>query len=143
MREVEFVVYGEPIAQGSKTLGHTKPKQGADGEMIPAQAFMREANAAKLRWWRRAIRDEAKLHKVGWVKQSPVVVELTFMHASTKNRPVGFKPTAPDLDKLCRGVLDALQQAGLLVDDAQVVKLLAQKVYGSTPGVRVRVREAR
>ena len=130
-RSVEFVVYGDPKAQGSKSLGHTKT----------GQAFMREANAAELRLWRRAVRDEAKARRVGWAKQAPIVVELTFMFRATRDKPIGFKVTAPDIDKLCRAVLDSCTDAGMWTDDAQVVKLLAQKVHGSTPGVRVRIRD--
>lgn len=42
-----------------------------------------------------------------------------------------------DTDKLARLILDALQSAGVLVDDAQVVELTARKAYvdpAETPG---------
>jgi len=57
-------------------------------------------------------------------------------------------PTLPvrrqtgDVDKLARLVLDALQNAGVLVDDAQVVELTARKAYpsdGVVPGIVVRL----
>jgi Holliday junction resolvase RusA-like endonuclease len=68
-----------------------------------------------------------------------------------------LKPTAPfyptnlrtgDVDKLARLVLDALQDAEVLPDDAQVVELLARKAYADDqrtpdalthPGLRVRI----
>ena len=133
VREVEFVVYGDPKPQGSKSIGHTRN----------GQAFMREANANEVRRWRRMVRDEARAVAVGWTKQAPLTVELTFMFSGTRDHPIGFKATAPDIDKLCRAVLDACTDAAMWTDDAQVVKLLAQKVHGLTPGVRVRIRDAR
>jgi crossover junction endodeoxyribonuclease RusA len=50
----------------------------------------------------------------------------------------------PDLDKLCRALLDSLTAAGVVKDDAQVVWLDAIKVYATfeTPCARVRVEAA-
>ena len=48
---------------------------------------------------------------------------------------------APDLDKLVRCVCDAITDAGLWRDDAQVVTLHAAKRYGRIPGVRITVIE--
>jgi len=52
--------------------------------------------------------------------------------------------TAPDLDKLARGVLDALTRV-LWVDDSQVIELVARKDYAGVddaPHVDVRVEPA-
>lgn len=63
---------------------------------------------------------------------------------SVKKRP---HPTvAPDLDKLARGVGDALKQAGVYKDDAQVVVIQATKQYASdekdlSPGAWIVVSE--
>ena len=47
-----------------------------------------------------------------------------------------FRAQRPDVDKLTRAVLDAL--TGIVyVDDCQVVSLLAQKEWGTSPGVHV------
>jgi crossover junction endodeoxyribonuclease RusA len=53
------------------------------------------------------------------------------------------EPTVmPDLDKLVRCVCDALTDAGVWKDDAQVVQLIAAKRYAkSQPGVRIQVQE--
>jgi crossover junction endodeoxyribonuclease RusA len=45
----------------------------------------------------------------------------------------------PDLDKLVRAVLDALSEAGVWRDDAQVVSVVARKAYGSAPGLTVEI----
>jgi crossover junction endodeoxyribonuclease RusA len=46
----------------------------------------------------------------------------------------------PDLDKLCRALLDGLTAGGAWSDDAQVAFLTAQKTYGQ-PGCRVTIKE--
>jgi Holliday junction resolvase RusA-like endonuclease len=53
-----------------------------------------------------------------------------------------FPATRPDLDKLCRAVLDGLTSGGAYGDDAQVTVLTAEKVYASetrAPGCTIRV----
>jgi len=47
----------------------------------------------------------------------------------------------PDCDKLARGAIDALGEAGVWRDDAQVAELVATKAYAERSGLRVRVRE--
>lgn len=59
-----------------------------------------------------------------------------------------FPTYKQDVDKLARGVLDALTQAGLIKDDGQVVELIALKRYtthteelpGGNPGVQINLR---
>jgi len=131
-RHVSFFVEGLPISQGSKTLGTTK-----DG-----RAFMRESNASKLTVWRRAVRELARQNRVSWIRQSPLVVELKFVLPATKDCRSGWAPVVPDIDKLTRGVLDALTQGKVLVDDAQVVMLLVAKVRGDNVGMWCYVRDA-
>lgn len=50
--------------------------------------------------------------------------------------------TAPDLDKLVRCICDAITDAGLWRDDAQITSIIARKrftVEGETPGVRISI----
>jgi len=47
----------------------------------------------------------------------------------------------PDLDKLERAIGDALTDAGVWVDDGQVVNSHTQKWYAETPGVHITVLE--
>ena len=42
----------------------------------------------------------------------------------------GLKPDGPDLDKLLRAAFDALEVAGILGNDRQIVGVTAHKVYG-------------
>jgi Holliday junction resolvase RusA-like endonuclease len=45
----------------------------------------------------------------------------------------------PDIDKTCRSVLDAMTGV-IFVDDAQVVRILMDKVYGPSEQVHVSAR---
>lgn len=61
-------------------------------------------------------------------------------------RPRWWSPgVKPDLDKLCRALLDGMTDGGLITDDARVVGLHAHKRYASEvnpTGVRVSVAAA-
>jgi crossover junction endodeoxyribonuclease RusA len=76
----------------------------------------------------------------------PVGAEITFTierpkyHYGTGRNAAVVKDSAPrfpwakpDIDKLVRLVLDALQDAGVLPDDHQVVELAARKAYVGCP----------
>ena len=51
------------------------------------------------------------------------------------------KTTVPDVDKLARAVLDGLVQGGVLPDDKQVSSLVAEKSWGHTDRVEIRIRK--
>jgi len=139
---VVFNVYGEPAPQGSKTVART----GGGG------SFVREDNPATVPW-RNAVAAEAAAAMDGREPiVGPVELEVIFVFARPKShyrtgRHAGeLKPSAPhycprrpDVDKLARALGDALSGI-VVVDDAQVVKLRAEKHYGS-PGAEVVVRE--
>lgn len=137
---VECRVYGRPVSKGSwKNVGQ--------GRAIAS-------NRDNLRIWeyevtqavRRAIGDRQ-------IGDDPVSVTLRFHFARPKGhfrRDGTFKPSAPayftrtpDLDKVVRAVLDAITNAGLWDDDAQVIHLEATKVYTSNmrnQGVEIAIR---
>ena len=142
--KLAFYVPGIPIPQGS------------------VRAFVRGGRAAvtsdnpALRSWRLDVTAAASAELGGREPfTGPVDVVLSFILP----RPAGhfgkrgvlpsapvFPGTKPDLDKLCRGILDALTGAGALRDDSQVVGLMATKHYAAPllpPGVTVVVDETR
>lgn len=128
-RSIEFTVPGEPVPQGSKG--------------VTRGGVLFDTNATKLRPWRRAVAEVARLHRVTWILQSPLEVRLLFV---VKPPPRGrhdgeWCATKPDIDKLTRAVLDALTDGHVLVDDAQVVRLIAEKRLGDEPGVRITVSD--
>lgn len=139
---VEFTVAGTPVAQGSK-------------KVVPAGGFHRavESNEANLRPWRAAVAAEARAAMdLADPMRGAVALELEFRtprprshFGSGRNADVvrpGAPParvTAPDVDKLARAVLDSCTGI-VFVDDAQVVELVARKLFGPAE-VRVRAWE--
>jgi crossover junction endodeoxyribonuclease RusA len=128
---IRFTVYGKPEPKGS-TKAFKHPSTGS---------IIVTADAKGLKLWAYSVRQAAQQH-AGALLEGPVRLELGFFltrprSVSVKRRPY---PTAkPDLDKLTRAVKDALTGV-LWQDDAQVVLLIAQKVYTPGPsGVHVSV----
>lgn len=121
-------VAGVPRPQGSKTyLGAGRMRESS--KELPA--------------WRTDVR--AALLGTGVRLAGAVSVGLEFvMHRPQRARPGDPADRQPDLDKLARGVLDALTSAGVVEDDARVVnfhqlhKRLAEP--GETTGCHITVR---
>jgi len=146
--DLAFDVRGLPVTQGS------------------VRAFVRGGRAvvagvsAPLAAWRGSMAQEARAEATdtGWTPTSgPVVVHLWFRLPRPRSHflPAGarrpepelrldapeFVPTKPDVDKLIRAALDALTGV-VWADDAQVVRIVAQKRYDAVPGVAVSVWRA-
>lgn len=117
---------GKPVTQGSKRL-----IQGRRGPHLIEDA---KGHAG----WRRTVTQMAMVMGRGRSFQSDrdaVGVVLHFYFLSPKHPKRWFPPS--DIDKLARGVLDGLKDAGLLTNDSQVKPLLLDKDYGPAPGVQV------
>lgn len=134
---IRFRVYGTPAPQGSKV----RTKWG-----------MREASKS-LEPWREAIVSQIMRDGYsGTLMDGPLTVRAVFIfprptsHYGTKkgekylkDTAPYYKESAPDLDKLCRSLGDALTQSGAITDDARIVRWNTEKVYGERPGVQVEV----
>jgi crossover junction endodeoxyribonuclease RusA len=131
--ELTFDVVGRPAPQGSKkSIGNNRFVESS--KFLPA--------------WRKAVREAAEHAALinGWTTVSgPVELEVMFYldrpsSVSTVKRPYPVVP--PDIDKLIRGVQDSLTGV-VYEDDAQVIRVLAWKVYADTrvPGAFIRVNE--
>lgn len=131
--EFSFRVHGRPAAQGSK-------RHVGNGRFIEASRFLPE--------WRKAVSaaaaEAARLCDWSTV-DGPVEASFVFhisRPASVKpsTRPLPIKP--PDVDKLARAVCDSLTDAGIWVDDGQVIRLTAEKVYvdAEESGVSISVK---
>lgn len=137
----ETRVYGLPRPQGSLTLygtnGRGKPKLGHGQPLI----LWRETCVTALR---------AAL-PVGWVPlSSSAAVQLRFYlprpqrhftrHGDLRNDAPTYVANGADLDKLVRGVFDALTISGVIADDRHVSLVRAEKVYAdanSDAGVQI------
>jgi len=139
---LEVTVHGQPVPQGST---------------VRTQYGVRHSNATQLRPWREAVK-WATLAALPTTTRArpldgPVAVQVTFSlpkpaSAPRRRRTWPIKRRSGDLDKLLRGVLDALTDAGVWVDDAQVVEVIARKTYPGeeqdalhVPGAVIRIWE--
>lgn len=143
-------VWGEPAPQGSK-------RHVGRGVMIES--------SKKVKPWREAVKFAAleatqaggALTAHAGPMDGPVNVEVVFRFTRPKGhyrtgrnshllrtgaprRPAG----KPDLDKLLRSTFDALSDAGVWGDDAQVVTVTASKEYAAHPivaGAVIRIQQ--
>lgn len=151
-RTISFPAYGRPAPQGSKKAwAYT----GKDGK---ARAMLQESSSKGLKPWRTSVTEAARDASAAWQAEhadneplpiipfpdGPVKLTVQFVFA----RPKGHygsgrnahkvKPSAPtfptnrstgDISKLVRAVEDALTDAGIWSDDAQVQAVHASKIY--------------
>jgi len=89
--------------------------------------------------WRSSIATEAKIALTEL--DSAVAIGMVFVVARPKTVKRSLPSVKPDLDKYVRAVMDALTGVAY-ADDAQVVSLYAEKVYGAKPGVFISIRSA-
>lgn len=117
-------VYGDPAPQGSKTA-----------RVINGHVVMWESSK-KLPEWRESVVMAAKVWFMENNNQTmlgPVSLHCTFHMPKPKSVSRQYPNVAPDLDKLLRGVGDALQISGVISNDSQIVSIQADKVYASEP----------
>lgn len=78
-----------------------------------------------------------------FAKHEPVKLVITFMFHKPESTPKKrlFPVVKPDLDKLVRATLDSLTGV-IFHDDAQVVQVMTEKIYGNVEGVRIDAMEA-
>lgn len=140
-RTVSVDVRGLPRPQGSMRL-HTLPG-GATAARYPAVVYA----------WRAQVQQAvAELEAEPFC--GPVELRLGFDlprpagHYGTgrnsqaiKASSPGFPAVMPDLDKLVRCIADAVTDAGLWKDDAQVCLITAAKRYATPPGVHITITE--
>lgn len=124
--------------------GSPQPK-GSSRAFIPKgwnRAVITNANP-RGKDWDRTIALAAMPHRPPAMIEGPVSVTFSFSLAKPKSAPktkAVLPAKRPDLDKLCRSVLDAL--TGIFwCDDSQVCRITATKVYGDPVGVNIEVSE--
>ncbi len=144
---IRIRVNGTPAPQGSK-------RHVGNGRMVEVSKAVGP--------WREAVRSEAQttlaIRANGERPLSGAVfVSLVFTLArpkghygsgrnagQVKDSAPAYPAGRPDVDKLCRAVLDGLTAGGAFSDDAQVVDLHACKIWaaaGGVPGVDITIRE--
>jgi Holliday junction resolvase RusA-like endonuclease len=134
---LRFSVAGTPVPQGSKKAWFNPKTQ---------RTMMTEAQGARLSSWRSHITAAAMQAKADAgltdKETGPIAIRLTFKtlrgtgHYGSGRNEQQLKPSAPsypakapDYDKLARAINDALTDAGVWVDDGQVVDAHERKVW--------------
>lgn len=132
-----FRVFGIPAPQGSKSAF----VRGGRAVVVDGSSAV---GRAKHHAWRQDVADAARKALEARGERFPGLVglEIAFylpLPASDPHRTL--HGTAPDLDKLVRSVLDALTNAGLILDDSRVCAISARKDYarGVAPGAAILV----
>jgi Holliday junction resolvase RusA-like endonuclease len=122
---IRFVVDAEPRSQGSMTAVYNR-KLGV--------SRVRHANAPALESWRSMVRAAAiNAGAEAWV--GPIGMHMSFGIKPPVDHRHGY-PKAPDLDKLVRGVLDALTTV-CYGDDSQVCTIQSEKVFHTATVIEV------
>ena len=144
---LNVVIYGTPAPAGSKTAFAFKRANGSLGAAV--------TDASKrAKPWKQTISAVMSEHYDGVPQPTALRCEMTFWmprpqsHYGMKKGERYLKPSAPvmhtskpDIDKLVRACFDA--GSGLVwTDDHVIADVVATKVYGEKPGVRIMVWRA-
>jgi Holliday junction resolvase RusA-like endonuclease len=135
MSQLDIVVHGTPAPQGSK-------RHVGGGRMIESSKAVKP--------WREAVKWAALdvLMPDAEPLAGPLAVSIWFALTKPASAPKTrriWPAKRPDLDKLVRSTFDALGEAGVWGDDAQVVSVIASKAYAgdggalNVPGARIAV----
>lgn len=140
MRELTFTLYGKPEPQGSAKGFAFRRKNGKMGVAITS-------DNKKLKPYRHSLTELACVEVAALgqnrplcAREVPVAVSVVWTLRKPKSTPKRVtEPTKkPDADKLLRAVLDALTGVAY-EDDAQVVRVVAWKQYGSPERTEIKV----
>jgi crossover junction endodeoxyribonuclease RusA len=137
---LRITVHGRPAPQGSKRhVGRGILIESSKGLQPWRQAVTTAAHSTRQR------------HEHPGYPEGPLTVTLTFLvpkpqvTTSARRRFPLLPWLRPDLDKLLRATFDALTDAGIWHDDAQVTTLHARKIYaqpGQPIGARITIQNA-
>jgi len=147
---LRFIVYaGQEIKAGKIVQYEPEPQGSARALILPKHRYpvVVHDNPGTKRW-----RKTVKQAAANAIFESPetltfgdevysgaVAVSLSFYFTKPKTARRVHHTVRPDLDKLCRAVLDGLKEGCVFHDDAQVCVLTANKQYGSPPRCEIEV----
>lgn len=142
-----FHVPGVPAPGGSKKAFVIKKGPNA------GRAVLTDAGGAKNRDWRNSVKLVARENCPGKLEDGPIALFVEFVMPRPKyhyrtNGELGpraeeYHTKAPDTTKLLRSTEDALTDARIWGDDAQVAIQAASKVYGEEVGANISIYSGR
>lgn len=124
-----FTVYGKPEPQGSTRAF-----------VVKGRPIITSDNK-KLKPWRQQVALTAQAVMDGNVylqDAAPIGVSVAFYFDRPKSVKAAAKTTKPDIDKLLRGILDALTGI-VFADDSQVIRCAATKQFDSPARAEISV----
>lgn len=115
VESVNFYVEGRPAPQGSK-------KSVGRGRFVEASKYLPA--------WRAAVVSAARLAYTGEPISGPCRLRVVVFMDKPKKPKFDVAPAVmPDVDKLARGIADALKIGGVIVDDQLIVSLEIDKMW--------------
>lgn len=144
---LRLYVDGVPRPEGSTIAMPPRGQPCPACRARPGRWFVLPDNRKVLGPWRQQVTTKARLVLAtdggAYPLTGPLWARCDFTFARPRSHPPGSWPVGRgavgDLDKLVRAVYDALTDAGVWGDDAQVVREVSEKRYGARPGARVLV----
>lgn len=131
---IEFYVPGIPRPKGSTRAFVSKT----------TRRLVVKSDCSGLKQWEHAVRTMARRYRPRTEWLGPVSIEVTFYLPKPKTVARLRPAVRPDIDKLVRGAVDGLSGV-IFKDDAQIVRLDAQKLYCNTvrsePGAAISIAE--
>lgn len=113
--EVSFFAAGRPAPQGSK-------KSVGNGRFVEASKYLPA--------WRAAVVSAARLAYSGEPINVPCRLRVVVFMDKPKKPKFDHAPgVMPDIDKLARGISDAIKIGGIIEDDQLIVSLEIDKVW--------------
>lgn len=135
---VVFTVPGQPVGKGRPRIG----KVGNHARMFtPAKTVSYESTVALAA--QQAMAGAPLIHgPASAVLRLTLAIPASWSRKKQEQARAGavLPTTKPDADNVVKAIFDAINGV-VWRDDSQVVELTLTKVYGSTPGVSVRIEE--
>ena len=144
-------ISGIPQSQGHHRVVPTGWRRNKAGQKVRAHKIT-ESNKALYPWRDRVINElvrvwgdspalDGEVYLCLWFTFGDRPKAHTYKDGTLKEGKPLLKNTDPDIDTLTRAILDALEQAGVVVKDARICALMAVKGWGQKPGVVIALRE--
>ena len=120
--------------------GKATPQGSKKGFVINGRAILVDASEGN-KAWRAHVTQRVKEHRDYIRYKGAVNVTMSFYMERAKSNKSAFMMQKPDIDKLCRSVMDALTDSEVIEDDSRVVSLTAHKHWADTqsPGVFITI----